>query len=162
MSIKHLLFFIALISFSTITAQKMNSKTQNHFIKITNQISVEDFERVKSFILKEGNRQTYRNYDNDNPYYDFKEFEAYLASDIGQKNINNDPRLSGFNTMTLKRDNRYYEIIEVRIGDIKAAKTGIIKGMKENEVYLTAYNQGDLNEIPTELTDYLEDIKKVN
>lgn len=31
----------------------MNSKTQNHFIKITNQFSVEDFEQVKSFIIKE-------------------------------------------------------------------------------------------------------------
>lgn len=139
----------------------MNSKTQNDFIKITNQFSVQDFERVKSFILKEGNRKTYRNFDNSNPYYDFRKFEAYLASDIGQKNINNDPKLSDFNEITLKDDNQYYQIIVVKIGDIKEMKKGIESRMQENEVYLTAYNQKDLDKIPNQLIDYFEDMLKV-
>lgn len=160
MSIKHLLFFLMLISFSKITAQKMNSKTQNHFIKITNQFSMQDFERVKNFILKEGNQKTYRNFDNNNPYYDFKKFEVYLASDIGQKNINNDPELSDFNTMTLKNDNQYYEIIAVKKGYIKAMKKGIESGMTENEVYLTDYDQNALDKIPDQLIGYFQDMLK--
>lgn len=131
-----------IISFSNVTAQKMNSKTNIHFLKITNQFSVEDFEQVKNFILKEGNHRTYRNFDNNNPYYDFKKFAAYLASDIGQQNINNDPKQSDFNTLTLKGDDQYYEIIVVRTGDIKAKKKGIVNAMQENNVYLLLIVKG--------------------
>lgn len=139
----------------------MTSKTQNQFVKITNQFSVEDFEKVKSSILKEGNRKTYRNFDNNNPYYDFKKFAAYLASDIGQQNINNDPKVSDFNTLTLKDEDQYYEIIIVRNGDIKAKKKGIVNGMLENEVYLTDYSQNDLHIIPSELIIYFADMLKL-
>lgn len=158
MSIKQLLFFFIIISFSNVTAQKMNSKTNIHFLKITSQFSVEDFEQVKKNILKEGNQRTYRNFDNNNPYYDFKKFAAYLASDIGQQNINNDPKQSDFNTLTIKDDDTYYEIIIVRNGDIKAKKKGIVNGMHENEVYLTAYSQKDLDKIPNQLIIYFDDM----
>jgi hypothetical protein len=158
---KYLLVFVVLISFSNLSAQKMTSKTQNQFVKITNQFSVEDFEKVKSFILKEGNRKTYRNFDNNNPYYDFKKFAAYLASDIGQQNINNDPKVSDFNTMTLKDDDRYYEIIVVRTGDVKVKKKGIVNGMQENEVYLTDYSQNDLYVIQSQLIIYFTDMLKI-
>lgn len=158
---KYLLVFVVLISFSNLSAQKMTSKTQNQFVKITNQFSVEDFEKVKSFILKEGNRKTYRNFDNNNPYYDFKKFAAYLASDIGQQNINNDPKVSDFNTLTLKDDDRYYEIIVVRTGDVKVKKKGIVNGMQENEVYLTDYSQNDLYVIQSQLITYFTDMLKI-
>ena len=131
------------------------------FLTITNQFSVEDFEQVKNFILKEGNQKTYRNFDNNNPYYDFKKFAAYLASDIGQQNINNDPKLSDFNTLTLKDDDQYYEIIIVRTEDIKAKKKGIVNGMKENEVYLTDYGRNGLDKIPNQLIMYFDDMLKV-
>lgn len=157
MSIKHFFYFFILISFSNLSAQKMNSKVHIHFQKITNQFSVEDFEKIKSFILKEGNQMTYRNYDNQNPYYNFKEFEVYLASDIGQQNINNDPKLSDFNTLTLKDNNQYFEIIIVRFGDIKANKKGIVNGMQENEVYLTSYDDSDVT-IPNQVIGYFKDM----
>lgn len=158
---KHLLLFFIIISFSNLSAQKMNSKANIHFLKITNQFSVEDFEKVKNFILKEGNQKTYRNFDNNNPYYDFKNFAAYLASDIGQQNINNDPKVSDFNTLTLKDDDQYYEIIIVRTGDIKAKKKGIVNGMLENEVYLTDYGRNDLDKIPNPLIMYFDDMLKL-
>lgn len=158
---KYLLVFVVLISFSNLSAQKMTSKTQNQFVKITNQFSVEDFEKVKSFILKEGNRKTYRNFDNNNPYYDFKKFAAYLASDIGQQNINNDPKVSDFNRLTLKDEDQYYEIIIVRNGDIKAKKKGIVNGMLENEVYLTDYGRNDLDKIPNQLIIYFDNMLKL-
>ena len=158
MSMKQFLFFFIIISFSNVTAQKMNSKTNIHFLKITDQFSVEDFEQVKKFILKEGNQRTYRNFDNNNPCYDFKKFAAYLASDIGQQNINNDPKQSDFNTLTLKDDDTYYEIIIVRNGDIKAKKKGIVNGMHEDEVYLTTYSQKDMDKIPNQLIIYFDDM----
>ncbi|OXB02452.1 hypothetical protein [Flavobacterium pectinovorum] len=139
----------------------MTSKTQNQFVNITNQFSVEDFEKVKSFILKEGNRKTYRNFDNNNPYYDFKKFATYLASDIGQQNINNDPKVSDFNRLTLKDEDQYYEIIIVRNGDIKAKKKGIVNGMLENEVYLTDYGRNDLDKIPNQLIIYFDNMLKL-
>ncbi|MDW8851011.1 hypothetical protein SD960_12975 [Flavobacterium sp. MMLR14_040] len=139
----------------------MNSKTHIHFLKISNQFSVQDFEQIKNFILKEGNQKTYRNFDNNNPYYYFKKFATYLASDIGQQNINNDPKVSDFNTLTLKDDNQYYEIIVVRTGDIKAKKKGIASGMLENEVYLTDYGRNDLDKIPNQLIIYFNDMLKV-
>ncbi|SHM33707.1 hypothetical protein SAMN05444387_2238 [Flavobacterium pectinovorum] len=158
---KHFLLFFVLITFLNLSAQKMTSKTQNQFVNITNQFSVEDFEKVKSFILKEGNRKTYRNFDNNNPYYDFKKFATYLASDIGQQNINNDPKVSDFNRLTLKDEDQYYEIIIVRNGDIKAKKKGIVNGMLENEVYLTDYGRNDLDKIPNQLIIYFDNMLKL-
>lgn len=161
MSIKHLLLSFILITFSNLSAQKMNSKTYIHFLKITNQLSVQDFEQIKNFILKEGNQKTYRNFDNNNPYYDFNKFVVYLSSDIGQQNINNDPKVSDFNILTLKDEDQYYEIIVVRTGDIKAKKKGIASGMLENEVYLTDYGRNDLDIIPNQLIVYFDDMLKL-
>ncbi|WP_343618727.1 hypothetical protein [Flavobacterium sp.] len=134
---------------------------QTNFLKITNQFSVDEFEKVKGFILEKGQRKTYRNYDNHNPYYDFKKFEAYLGADIGQQNINNDPQLSNFNELTLKDDNQYYKILIVRKGDIQASKKWILKGMQENEVYYTDAYQESIKEIPNLLFKYFDLLRKM-
>lgn len=42
------------------------------------EITIEDFEKVKHFILQYGNRKTYCNRYNCNPHFDFGEFDAYL------------------------------------------------------------------------------------
>lgn len=78
-------------------------------------------------------------------------FDAYLGSDIGQKNINNDLKLSDFNQLIIKDDQSYYEILIVRKGDIVAKKSWIINGMEENEVYLTDYGQENIDKISTQL-----------
>ena len=108
----------------------MNS-SQTNFLKITNQFSVEDFEKVKEFILEKGNTKTYRNFDNNNPYHNFGKFQGYLGADIGQQNIYNDPKISDFNELTLKDNDHYYKILIVRKGDIQASKKGIQNGMQE-------------------------------
>ncbi|WDF58267.1 hypothetical protein PQ462_16245 [Flavobacterium sp. KACC 22758] len=129
---------------------------QTNFQKITNQFSVEDFEKVKRFILKKGKRKTYRNYDNNNPFYDFGKFQSYLGSDIGQQNINNDPKLSDFNELTLKDNNHYFKILIVRKGDTQALKKGIQNGMLENQVYFVDNYQIGFTKISDLLTNYLK------
>lgn len=115
-----------------------------NFKKITQLINYNEFEAIKEFILKNGNRVLFRNYDNNNnnnPHYKFKNCDLFLGSDIGQKNINNDPRISDFNELTIadKRTNaviQYYQIIIVRKGDIKKEKNWVHKNMEEEEIYL--------------------------
>ncbi|GAA3778353.1 hypothetical protein GCM10022423_37730 [Flavobacterium ginsengiterrae] len=138
----------------------MNALPSN-LMKITNAFSVADFEKVKSFVLEKGNRKTYRNFDNQNPYYNFESFEAYLGADIGQQNINNDPNLSDFNELTLKDQNNYYKIIIVRKGDIHASKRNVLKGMHENEVYYVDPYQEKINQIPNLLSQYLKHLQKI-
>lgn len=131
-------------------------------MKITDQFSVKDFEKVKEFILEKGNRKTYRNFDNNNPFYDFGKFQAYLGADIGQQNIYNDPKISDFNELTLKDNNDYYKILIVRKGDILASKKGIQNGMQENEVYFVDVYQERLDKVPDLLLEYLNLIKAIN
>ncbi|MCP2029793.1 hypothetical protein L1276_004987 [Flavobacterium sp. HSC-32F16] len=87
---KPIIVLLVLFSFVKSISQTMTPNETN-FLKITNQFSVENFEKVKEFILEKGNRKTYRNYDSNNPFYDFGEFQSYLGADTGQQNINNDP-----------------------------------------------------------------------
>lgn len=154
--ISQIIIFLPLIICSPqVKSQNMNFN-QTNFQKITNQFTVEDFEKVKEFILKKGNRKTYRNYDNNNPFYDFGKFQSYLGSDIGQQNINNDPKLSDFNELTLKDNNHYFKILIVRKGDIQASKKDIQTGMLENEVYFVDNYQIEFNKISDLLTNYLK------
>ncbi|VAW44430.1 hypothetical protein MNBD_GAMMA03-894 [hydrothermal vent metagenome] len=121
------------------------------FINISEMFSQTEFENIKNFILSNGNRQTYRNYDNNNPHYDYGDFSAYLGADIGQGNINNDKNISDFNKLVIMSRHtgiKYYALIIVREGDItykepdiKRQKTGIVAGMKEGNVYLV-YDRG--------------------
>ena len=132
------------------------------FIDISKILSVNEFEKIKNFILKKGDRQTYRNFDNDNPHYGFNGFEVFLASDIGQKNIRNDPAKSDFNELTIydrKASIQYYRIFIVRKGDIKSNKFGIKKGMKEGKVYLVDVYENGINALIKILPKYLEKIK---
>ena len=131
-------------------------------MKITSQFSVKDFERIKQFILKKQYRKTYRNFDNNNPFYDFGKFQGYLGADIGQQNIYNDPKISDFNELTLKDNDHYYKILIVRKGDIQASKKGIQNGMQENEVYYVDVYQTGFDKIPVLLLEYLNLIKAIN
>lgn len=156
--LKSMIPLLILFGISKITSQTMNA-TQADYSKISDQFSEKDFERVKSFILEKGNRKTYRNYDNNNPYYNFGKFQVYLGADTGQTNINNDPKVSDFNEMTLKDDNQYYKILIIRKGDIDASKKGILNGMDENEVYFVDVYQLGLEKNLDVLSSYLKLMK---
>jgi len=137
--------------------------TTNEYADITETFSMNDFEVAKAFILTNGDRGTYRNFDNDNPHYSFNGFEAYLNAEIGQANINNDPNISDFNQITIRdrnADPQYYTIHIVRKGD--SAKEGItrpVEGMKEEKVYYINKYDYDINIMKNNLNRYIEVIK---
>jgi hypothetical protein len=150
--------------FLNMSAQSTKMNNKNNFLNITEYLSVARFEKIKHFILAHGNRQTYRQYDNDNPYYKFENFDVYLGADIGQKNINNDPKVSDFNELMIRADMVYYSVIIVRKGDIAAEKFWIEKGMKENEVYFTnplPESSFAYKEIPPQLIVYINEMLRV-
>ena len=66
------------------------------------ELTAANFQRIKSFILRHGDRQTYCNMYNRNPHYDFGAFQVYLDPDVGQQNINCDPELSDFSTLVVQ------------------------------------------------------------
>lgn len=76
-------------------------------------VSVESFDRIVRFILERGDRLTFCNRFNHNPHYRFSSFDAFLSPDIGQRNINCDPQLSGFDTLTIRLDSQGYEYLDL-------------------------------------------------
>jgi len=62
-------------------------------------LTVENFLRIKEFVLSHGDRQNCGNAFNNNPHYRFSEFDLCLNPENGQENINCDPNLSDFNQM---------------------------------------------------------------
>ncbi len=147
-------------------------KTQE-FIEISDILSSQEFENIKNFILKKGNRQTYRNFDNNNPVYSFKNndtiaFRTFLNAEIGQGNINNDPKISDFNQITIWNNSdsitphiTYYNILIVRKGDIKNELIQVKKGMQENRVYLVNHHEHakDFDSMPANLKYFLTEIR---
>ena len=110
---------------------------KTHFIDITNDFSIDRFEAVKHFILKHGNTQTYRNFDNNNPHYKIDSIDIYLNAETGQKNINNNPDLSDFNEITIHSPHGpYYTIRIVRTGDHRKRDISVPGKMQEKRVYL--------------------------
>lgn len=135
---------------------------ESDFEDISDLISMMEFEQIKNFVLKNGNRQFYRNIDSNNPHYKFEDFDVFLAADIGQKNINNDPDISDFNDLTIRTMNfsiRYYKLIIVREGDLKNNKAWILDGMKENKVYLVSTYNKEMEVMKKNLPKYLAQIK---
>lgn len=97
------------------------------------------FDKIKNYIIKSGDKQTFRNFDNSNPHYSLFGRELYLGSDIGQKNIENNPKKSDFNDLTVI--SRLYSgvdlhLLAVRTGDIAAKKQWVQDDMKEGFVYV--------------------------
>ncbi len=156
-----ILFVMSYTSYSQKSIFK--NKLSMNFTNITSLINLEEFEKIKEFILKNGDKRTYRNYDNNNPHYKFMNCDVFMAADIGQRYINNDPKVSDFNQVTItdfNSDIKYYELIIIRKGDLKAEKAWIKKGMKEEQVYLVdVYNKG-LKFMKNNLPNYLKQIKK--
>ena len=119
-----------------------NPKDENFaipFDDITDHLPLHIFEEVKTFILKNGNQQTFRSFDNNNPHYTFEKLDVFLGANLGQGNINNDPAISDFNQLTIADNNnsiQYCLIIAVRKDDLKEKKCWVYPGMEEEKVYL--------------------------
>ncbi len=148
-----------------IILMSMFNPSKKEFVDITEDFSVQEFELVKSFILDKGDRRFYRNYDNNNPHYEFEGFHIYLNAEIGQKNLYNDPAISDFNEITLHDANsevQYYTLKIVREGDIEKEEIFVDHGMKENHVYLMNSYEKNLKKMRKNLTQiYLPVLKNL-
>lgn len=159
-----ILLFVFLINCSSgnIMQQKKEILDEN-FTDVSDLISPKEFEKIKEFVLKNGGKMTYRNFDSNNPYYKFSNCDVFFGADIGQRNIKNDPEISDFNQLTIADWNsniRYYELIIVRKDDLKAEKAWLQEGMIEQHVYLVDdYGKG-LKLMKNNLQSYLTQIKK--
>ncbi|MGF1557670.1 MAG: hypothetical protein ACFCUL_01095 [Flavobacteriaceae bacterium] len=60
------------------------------FVDIADIFSKKDFEELRSFIFKKGDRQSFRNFDNDNPHYRFEDFDVYLGTGDQRRVFEND------------------------------------------------------------------------
>jgi len=135
----------------------------NEYRDITKNLSVQKFDTIKTFILENGDRQTYCNMYNDNPHYSFEGFEAYLNPEIGQGNINCDPEISDFNMIVIRDQNadpQYYHILIVRQGDLENKEIffTVPAGIKEEKVYLMKYYEYDLDLMERKIYLYIDQI----
>ncbi len=124
----------------------LTMQDKHKYVEITDDFSPKQFEFVKQFILENGDRQTYRNIDSNNPHYSFEGINVYLNSE--HRNGNIDQKISEFNEITIRDFGatiQYYTIRIVRQGDIANPKIHIDNAMQENKVYL--------------MNDYGEDIQ---
>ncbi len=78
------------------------------YADVSETFSFEDFSRLRTFILKNGDRRTFRNLDNNNPYYAFEDVGVYLGTG-NQNNINHSGKLDPkeYIEMTLWGDKQY-------------------------------------------------------
>ena len=75
-------------------------------------LTVENFLYIRRFVLSKGQRQTYCNMFNDNPFYPFSSFNLYL-NPSDQNNVNCDPGRSDFPIMVVQTTagcNEYWDI----------------------------------------------------
>ena len=132
----------------------------DQFLDITHMISYDDFEKIKTYILSNGDRKTYCNMYNGNPHHSFSGFEAYLNPEIGQRNINCDPELSDFNEILIRdhhSDPQYFHLLIVRHGDLDNEQ--IIRkssGMIEGKIYLLKRYKYDLEIMAEKVRFYID------
>ena len=50
------------------------------YVDVSDIFSKKDFKKLRKFIFKKGDRQSFRNYDTNNPHYSFDDFDVYLAT----------------------------------------------------------------------------------
>ena len=74
-----------------------------------------NFEVIKRFVLKKGDRQTYCSMYNQNPHFRFEGFDVYLNPDAGQQNINCDPGLSDFDELVVHDERVPGEYFSVKL-----------------------------------------------
>ena len=162
--VSSMLFLVNLVAVSVNFTAPQSDTSSTDYRDITNNFSIQEFEDITNFILKNGDRQTYCGIYGNNPHYSFDGFDAYLNPEIGQRNVGCDPEISGFNEITLRDlsdKQRYYHIRIARKGDSENEWIYIPKGMTEEKVYIYRYNNSDnLDAMANSVLSYLTIIKK--
>ncbi|KPM32521.1 Hypothetical protein I595_939 [Croceitalea dokdonensis DOKDO 023] len=80
------------------------------FIDVSAEFSKKDFEKVRKFVFKNGDRRTFRNMDNGNPHYRFSDFDLYLGAS-GQLNLLETKKIArtNYNELVI-HDKQYYTL----------------------------------------------------
>ena len=79
----------------------------SNYIDVTNEISVKQFKNLRAFILKKGAGRSFRNIENNNPYYQFSEYGAYLASSTKFLDHSNRLPVTDYDNLILWGDGQY-------------------------------------------------------
>ena len=138
-------------------------ETSDEYLDVTYMLNYNNFEKIKSYILSIGNRETFCNMYSDNPHYSFEGFEAYLNPEIGQLNMSCDPGLSDFNEIVIRDQNsdpQYFYLLIVRNGDLENEQiAGIVSGLIEGKVYLLKYYDYNLDIMAEKVRIYIDKMK---
>lgn len=157
-TIKGLLLIVILLSCSEDKKEFVLGPSSDEYRNITEELSANEFENIKVFILQNGDKQTFCNMFNHNPNYSFSGFEVYLNPEVGQLNINCDPAISDFNEIVIQdldSDPPYYHIRIVKQGHIKNEKIFVPEGMQERNVYLLKYYNYNLDSMEASVRTYI-------
>ncbi|GAL85444.1 hypothetical protein CHU_1119 [Sporocytophaga myxococcoides] len=95
-----------------------------NFILASDLITESEFNRIIDFILEKGDRKFYCNRFNNNPHYQFSEFDVYL-NPSNDRNIVCDTTISDFNEIVFYNSSalhRYY-YLRIRRGRKEDSKT---------------------------------------
>lgn len=90
---------------------------ENQYIDITKDFSLESFQSIVAFVLKEGDRRFYCNKYNNSPHYKVDSFEVYLnpihpSINVTNENLSN--KVSDYNTIVVydaQSDIQYYSLV---------------------------------------------------
>jgi len=130
------------------------------YLEISEYISVDCFEQILFWILQNGDRKTYRNKDNHNPYYRCRDFDVYLNPYYCPGQVDNRTRhhSSDYNEIVIYDPGKpiqYYTLRLVRQGDAEYYE---LSGY--SSVYLISWYDKDMHRILESLiSNYLDEIK---
>lgn len=158
------IFGLLFISILVSCDNKENEPLSNDFRDITNQLSIQDFEKIKMLILDSGIYEPFCNMYEKQPVYSFGKFSATLLPEVGQLNITCDPQISDFNKLVIydsDLQSRYIHFLIIRQGDKNKANIEIpdYAGLKENKVYLIRYYDYNLDEMFDKSLYYITQMK---
>lgn len=133
------------------------------FEPINDMLNCDEVDSIIEFILKHGDRRTYRNIDNDNPHYSFGDFDVFLGAGRYYEDLDTRPKPAYFSELTIAdwdTDIRYYNLVIVRDGDLSQPTRWVWQGMKEGNVYLIDSYENGLSLLRKSLATYLLTIRK--
>ncbi|TMM58158.1 hypothetical protein FEE95_01650 [Maribacter algarum] len=126
------------------------------FMDISETFSKEDFEKLRKFIFKNGDRKTYRNFDNDNPHYSFETFDVYLGTGKQPLAFNTKRIRNKDYTELVIHDQQYYNVYLISEGKQNKRHTNL----KTDKVYWhnRSFNKDD--KLKEYLSQILEEINQ--
>ncbi|MFK7813078.1 MAG: hypothetical protein AB8B59_11325 [Maribacter sp.] len=91
-------------------AEDWKALENKKYIDVSELISKKDFEKVRKFIFKNGDRRTYRNFDSANPHYRFEDFDVYLGTGDQGHNFAPEKIKTAAYTELVIHDGHYYTL----------------------------------------------------